>query len=326
VVRIFVCEYITGGGLYGAPWPASLLREGELMVGALVGDLLQVDGVEVALARDPRLAPLAGCTVRWCGEDAWREWRGGMEAADAVWPIAPESGGVLERLSELALNAGRVLLGSRPEAVRIAASKRATAARLAAAGVPVVGTVRIGEGLPASPHGWVRKPDDGAGCADTVLVRDPAELGGAGECNEAVVQPYLPGTAASLSALCRAGEARLLACNRQLVRLEGTAFRYAGSEVNALHGHAGVLEPIARGVAAALPDLWGYVGIDLVLAAQGPVVLEVNPRLTTSYAGLHASIGRNPAALVLGLLDGPPGQLALANRPVNVELDLAHAC
>jgi predicted ATP-grasp superfamily ATP-dependent carboligase len=28
------------------------------------------------------------------------------------------------------------------------------------------------------------------------------------------------------------------------------------------------------------------------------VVLDVNPRLTAAYAGLHASIGRNPAGLV----------------------------
>jgi predicted ATP-grasp superfamily ATP-dependent carboligase len=45
--------------------------------------------------------------------------------------------------------------------------------------------------------------------------------------------------------------------------------------------------------------LWGYVGVDLVLADAGPIVLEINPRLTTSYCGLRDALGINPAALVL---------------------------
>jgi predicted ATP-grasp superfamily ATP-dependent carboligase len=51
----------------------------------------------------------------------------------------------------------------------------------------------------------------------------------------------------------------------------------------------------------------------------------VNPRLTTSYAGLRRAIGLNPAELVLGL----PGSLELLRDPVresrSIEVELAHA-
>jgi len=48
------------------------------------------------------------------------------------------------------------------------------------------------------------------------------------------------------------------------------------------------------------------VGIDLIDTESGPVVLEVNPRLTVSYAGLHSMLGFNPAGKVLALPDHPP--------------------
>jgi predicted ATP-grasp superfamily ATP-dependent carboligase len=67
-----------------------------------------------------------------------------------------------------------------------------------------------------------------------------------------------------------------------------------------------------------MPDLWGYVGIDLIDGATGPLVLEVNPRLTTSYVGLARAIRMNPAALVLGLLDR---ELGAIERPLRVRAE-----
>jgi predicted ATP-grasp superfamily ATP-dependent carboligase len=56
-------------------------------------------------------------------------------------------------------------------------------------------------------------------------------------------------------------------------------------------------------------------------------VLEVNPRLTTSYVGLGAAIGMNPAALVLSLLDGELDSIAAprAVKPQRVDIEARHA-
>jgi predicted ATP-grasp superfamily ATP-dependent carboligase len=44
------------------------------------------------------------------------------------------------------------------------------------------------------------------------------------------------------------------------------------------------------------------VGIDVIVDTQGAVqVLEVNPRLTTSFVGMRDAVGVNPARLVLEL-------------------------
>ena len=63
----------------------------------------------------------------------------------------------------------------------------------------------------------------------------------------------------------------------------------------------GTFADLARRVAAAVPELWGYAGIDLILTEAGLHVLEINPRLTSSYAGLRSALGGNPTASVLEL-------------------------
>jgi predicted ATP-grasp superfamily ATP-dependent carboligase len=74
--------------------------------------------------------------------------------------------------------------------------------------------------------------------------------------------------------------------------------------------------PLADAIAAALPGLWGHVGVDIIDGEAGPVVVEINPRLTTTYAGLRTAMGVNPAALVLRLLAEGPESVAEDLRPV----------
>lgn len=279
------------------------------MLRALLADLAEIPGCTVSTTRDARLTPLAEAGIQHvvtadCG-DVWEVWEACIRESDAVWPIAPESGGVLERLSRMAIRHGRCLLGSAPQAVAIAASKHATAMQLAAHGMAVLPTLP-----PQEPWGsggpWVAKPDDGAGCEDTRCFADAAALDAwlRQDARRAsyVVQPYWPGVPASLSMLCRDGMAWLLSCNRQDVRLQNGGFRFHGCVLNGMAAHAAEFSAIAAAVAAALPGLAGYVGVDLVVGEEGTRVLEVNPRLTTSYAGLHRAVGVNPARLVVDLL------------------------
>jgi predicted ATP-grasp superfamily ATP-dependent carboligase len=60
-----------------------------------------------------------------------------------------------------------------------------------------------------------------------------------------------------------------------------------------------------------------------VLAEHGPVVVEINPRLTTSYVGLGAALDCSPAALVLDLIDAERPFSLPAFRPQKVDVDLA---
>jgi predicted ATP-grasp superfamily ATP-dependent carboligase len=123
-----------------------------------------------------------------------------------------------------------------------------------------------------------------------------------GRLDSHVVQPWLPGEAASLSVLCRSGEAWLLSANRQLVTKNNEGvLSYHGSVLNGMLVHWQAFEHLAQQIAQVMPGLHGYVGVDVMVDGDTVTVLEINPRLTTSYVGLHQATGLNPAGLVLDL-------------------------
>lgn len=335
-VRIFVFEYVTGGGFLGRSIPRTLVAEGDLMLAALIRDLAAL-GHELVTLRDARLAPVRLPADVWPVQHS-RELvpalRRALAECEAGWPIAPESGGELQRLCDAVLSSDRILLGSRPEAVELTASKLLTLFKLAQYDLPVVPTVRgtavlNGAELPAPP--WVVKPDDGAGCEATVLVRDEAQLQdrvrSVPNPDRVIVQSYIEGVDASLSLLIDEDDVRVLACNRQRLEVRDGAFRFDGCVVNGLRFDAFAADTLAHVIARAIPGLWGYVGVDFVLTDSGPRLLEINPRLTTSYAGLSQSLGVNAAGLVLELLspDAERTPLPDAGQAVTVSLTAAHA-
>ncbi len=329
-MRIFVYEHITGGGMLDEPQVAALAPEGEMMLRALLDDLTEIRGVEVAIMRDARLGADLSATSHPIGSGSyfWPAIRRAVRDADAVWPIAPEQSGILLQITDEILQAARVLLGCRPDAVKIATSKRATADVLSRAGIAAIPTYFEERSIPPEIGEIVVKPDDGAGCRDTLLFRSRWQLQ-AWLRNHAraglVFQPYIHGDARSLSLLCCDGRARLLACNRQKVELEHGSFRFEGVSVNAVAEGGERYAMLASEIARALPGLWGYCGVDFIETDVGPIVIEVNPRLTTSYAGLRRATGINPARLVLELPGSLEAVAGAMHRSRAVEVEVAHA-
>ena len=224
-----------------------------------------------------------------------------------MWVTAPESDGLLLQLAE-AVEPAR-WIGSDRAAIRLCRSKRATLAPLGARGLAA--PVAFGAGA----RQWPVKPGDGAGTQDT---RRHAQRAAAqadlqqrrARGASATLEPWVDGEPLSLSLLCRDGAAELLSINRQRIAIsEDGRLRDDGVLINALafdDARAPVLVRTAQAVARAIPGLRGFAGIDLVWHAQrGPVVIEVNPRLTCAFVGLSAALGRPLAAQILALHEEP---------------------
>ena len=324
-MRVFVYEHLTGGGLLLRDDElAPLAGEGDMMIRALLRDLAEIPGIEPVVLRDPRLETDLQATVlvpRSAG-DLWPCFQRALQMSDAAWPIAPEQDGWLERVTQAVVDSGRALLNSRAPAVRLAASKLATSRALVAAGVAVVPTFARPDEVPPQAAALVAKPDDGAGCVDTFVLRDrsaPSRWA----LEHSVYQPLVEGEPRSLCVLCCDGGARLISCNRQHIVEENGKLEFAGVTANALGDDDGSYARLAQAVAAAIPGLWGHVGIDFIETARGPVVIEVNPRMTTACVGLRAALGSSVGALVVGLPDSLLGSTlapAGSGRAVHVRV------
>ena len=82
------------------------------------------------------------------------------------------------------------------------------------------------------------------------------------------------------------GRIRLLAIGEQHVNVRGGRFEYRGGRIPA---PTPVDEGPARAAVASVPGLRGFVGVDFLWdeARDRLTVLEINPRVTTSYVGLR---------------------------------------
>jgi predicted ATP-grasp superfamily ATP-dependent carboligase len=224
-----------------------------------------------------------------------------MQRSETTWIIAPETDGILYELTRMALEAGCQVIGCTPEAIKLAERKSNTLVQLSAHQIPCIPAMHDFDAAATSTTGWVIKPDDGVGGEGCCFFTDAgAALSYTQtQIKDVVIQRYVPGISASMSLLCYGGQARLLAGNRQLFRFIDGKGVLEGVIVNGLPEYGGQLEVLALAIARAIPGLQGYVGVDVIISDAGPVVVEINPRLTTSYAGLRQALGANPAELIL---------------------------
>ncbi len=291
------------------------------MLSAVLDDLSRVPGVAVVtmLARDfaaPAGSRRAAHPCRRVGpsdeEETFREL---AARADHTLVIAPESGGLLEERCRIAEEAGGRLLGPASAEVRLAADKLALAEHLASHDVPTPHTFPLADVLErggAIAFPAVCKPRDGAGSQSTYLVGSRADLlrlRDAEPFTEFVVQPHAAGTPASVALLLGPLQCVVLPPALQHLSADGH-FRYLGGRAPPSPALAERARGLARAAADALPALRGYVGIDLVLgddpAGSGDRVIEINPRLTTSYVGLRALARSNLAETMLRVARGEP--------------------
>jgi len=315
MTNIFLYELLSGGGVIDGDPEATtaLLPQGVAMRDAVAADLLTADcRLSVATfdgapappraLRSPAGPPhTATALSAQRGEDPLDFVTREARRHDAVWVIAPETDGCLAAF-ECVVSGRARWLGCDAGAITLASSKSATVRRLQSRGVrtpldPAFG----GDGAR-----WVVKPDDGAGAIGTHVHDDrAAALRDVQQRRDKPwLEPWVEGDAASLSLLCSSAGAELLSVNRQRIEVDADGnVRYDGVVIDVLartDPRWPRLAALAADVAAALPGLHGFVGVDFVWHAQeGPVAIEVNPRVTCAYAGLSRRLGRNLGAEVV---------------------------
>jgi predicted ATP-grasp superfamily ATP-dependent carboligase len=318
-VKIFVHEYICGGGLAGQALPESLAAEGRAMWTAALEDFAALPGAEVHTLADRRFdVTVPGVHAQPVGPGDEPAAFGELAAAcDFTLVIAPEFDGLLEARCRRALAAGGHLLGPSAEAVAVAADKPTLDGRLLAAGLPTPWGQwlrRQGDHMSAEPFPAVLKPARGAGSQGVFLVADRAGLAAATEAavsegvRESVyLQPHIPGRPASIALLVGPEAVAPLMPAFQHLSDDGR-FRYLGGSAPPPPELFERAVDLGRRAVAAVPGLRGYVGVDLILGetADADVVIEINPRLTTSYVGLRVLSEVNLAGQMLNAVLGRP--------------------
>ena len=331
-MHVFVYEWVTGGGMLGCEGPLveSWLVEGLAMVRAVGEDFSSLPDTRVSLLRDLRVAQLVarGCQIYEVDSAASHNqvFATLCREADVVMLIAPETDATLLRAAECAETYGTTLISPSTEFICVAGDKHQTAERLHQAGVPAPKGVVVEPEQPLPTmfsYPAVLKPLDGAGSQDTLVVASHHD------CPPAYAWPrrleeYVAGLPVSVSLLCGPGGATPLAPSRQRLSCDGT-LRYLGGETPLAAGLAKRATQLALAALDAMPPCVGYVGVDLVLGSDPDgledCVIEVNPRLTTSYVGLRQAAEENLAGAMLAVAKRQPAKLTFQQRGIEFFAD-----
>jgi tyramine---L-glutamate ligase len=337
-VRIFVYEFVTGGGAYESPGAGgrldSLAAEALAMLHAAATDFCELAGVSIDVMRDPRLShvDLGSAIVHEVTSASHAEATFCRLVRTADWTllIAPEFNGCLLSRARTVEQLGGRLVGPGPALIALATDKQATADHLASYGIKVPpGIVLTGrQTLPRDfPLPAVLKPRDGCGSQGMQLVEqipvgDMQISGGISESWR--LETFCPGTSVSVACLCGPGGISPLPPCLQLLSADGR-FTYRGGALPIDPNLANRATRRAVAAVSTLPESAGYLGVDLVLGddplGRDDVVIEINPRLTTSYIGYRALSWKNLAGVMIDA--GSGRDVELAWREGSVEFDAA---
>lgn len=307
-MNIFVSEYLCSGACELADAESGLLKEGTAMLEAVITDLLALPhsrlmtGLQQTLSlkspiiveaiREGRLQIFRAATPQQEHEN----FNTACRRADCVLVIAPEFEGLLISRTQLALDCGATVTGSDLKAIQLTADKWRLFELMQEFSLPTIPTCLVSGEFPRSAVSFpcLIKHRFGAGGLGLETVQDEDclqkrwnELRGAE--GQFLLQPLLTGKALSTVALIRAGVREFFPVGEQHVSWN-QGFQYQGGTIPA-DVDAGVLPSIydlLNRVCDLLPGLAGYVGFDILLpddAPNEPVLVEINPRLTTSYTG-----------------------------------------
>ena len=157
----------------------------------------------------------------------------------------------------------------------------------------------------------VRKLRDGVGCEGFARIDSTGDAGPVPMPTR--LEAFAPGMPVGVSCICGPDAIECLPPLRQRFTV-AEPLQYLGSEPLESHAEADRATRLARRAVAAVAHAAGgnapagWVGVDMILGARddgrADRVLEVNPRLTTSFVRLAAG---SPRSLVRAMLDVAAG-------------------
>jgi predicted ATP-grasp superfamily ATP-dependent carboligase len=296
------------------------------MARGITEDLGALPAVELITTRHAQLAPFHGpsCQVIEVGSADHEHEIFARLAQKSGWTvlIAPETSGVLLQRAERVEAVGGRLLSPGSDFIKIAANKQATAERLMQNRVPVPRASVLAYPrypLPQVMYPAVIKPIDGCGSQGVRFVQNESELESSDAAWPARLEEYVPGLPVSVSILCGPRNRFALPACEQLLSADGS-FTYQGGRLPLSSDVNRRARQLALQAVESLPATIGYVGVDMVLGSasdgSGDRVIEINPRLTTSYVGLRALAQTNLAAAMLAVALGQSPNLWFQDRSI----------
>jgi len=324
--KIFIFEFVSGGGYNTMLMPSSLFCEGYSMLKSIIEDFYDLN-FEIYTLLDKRIAFLGRYLkvnkLALIDENCnyLETYKQLLLKSDACFIIAPEFSNILYNLTEIASSYKKEIYSVGLEGIKLGASKMRTYSFFKRSHIPTPKTYLIPtcnnqldldfiyDKFYDLNQSIIIKPEDGVGAELILHINEKSQIDKFFK-NESlflkksrlfILQEYVEGIDMSISLLGilekKHIEPYILSVNTQNILLPKGSI---DSQYNGGLSPAVIGKKTQKSLKKVLHKLdfsyfKGYFGIDFILTPDNSFqFIEINPRLTTSYLGIRNIYNTNP--------------------------------
>ncbi len=320
-MRIFIQEFISGGGLSNQNLDAGLLVEGFGMLRVLTKNCKKL-GLEITITLDKRLKFLSNflefdhLEKISSNESFIEEGKKLLQKNDYFLVIAPGTNNLLSNIINEYSNSPSCSLNCDTNCIDFATNKSLVYEFCSKNGFNFPKTIKIAEDGSCSLiaknqaikridgigqlQKWelnypvILKPNDGVACDGIKLCRTQEQLYSTlKESHQGItlVQEFIFGDNLSVTAYVWNGQIDLLSINEQIISLGNDKSEYLGGITNVKYFLAKDVIAFCSEFLSKIDGLRGFIGIDLIVSRTDEqnreiYLIEINPRVTTPICGL----------------------------------------
>jgi len=330
--KIFIFEFVSGGGYNKVVIPSSLFCEGYAMLRTTIEDFKKL-GFQIITILDVRIEFLSqylkADIIKLVNnnDDYIKTYTEYVRESSYCFIIAPEFSNILYNLTKIAKDNKKTVLSVGLDGIVLGASKLKTYNFFLENKVNTPKTYRIPFkkrfdlefilqkfetlGCPV-----IIKPEDGVGSESIFYFENKAQITHFFEnSNEKIdlsrnyiLQEYIDGEDLSVSIINGVSSKKPEAMNQIILSINAQIIKFKDSVNDSIYlgGFTPVvdyeflkdsLEKILKSM--DLSSFRGYFGIDFIKKADNSIYfIEINPRLTTSYIGIRNVLKYNPLELI----------------------------
>ncbi len=294
--KILIYEYITGGGLLNEDLSSNLMFEASAILSSLIESCNRSTKFDYRYFIDHRLTDMHSdkSVVTRHSKDLYN--MNLIKNFDYVIPVIPEiNSDLLKYVKYLEKNNINKII-SNSETIEICSDKLKFYKYLNKSNIPVIPSYNSLE-IESKSKKYIVKDRYGAGCSFIKITNDKDLKNDYSD--DKIIQPFIDGENYSLSVFFGKHDFRLLTINQQYFNINNDMIKLQGLSINIYHKlYLNILSVISD-ISDYLPGLYGFVGIDVLIEDTQLFIVEINPRITTSYVGLNESIGCNMIDLLI---------------------------
>jgi len=325
--KIFIFEFVSGGGFCRDNIPTSLFCEGFGMLRSIITDF-KILGFEIHTMLDYRICYLS----KFLQADIIRKvekdrsyihiFKDLIKNSKYVFIIAPETSKILYLLTRIAKNHNRIILSTNLFGIKYGTSKIITYKAFKKTNLLTPKTYRIPFKRDSLDLNFILrkyrklkcpiviKPEDGVGAESIHYFEKKTQISNffddfntsTAKKRTYIIQEFIDGRALSLSLIGFPNlyiNPLILSINSQNINIKNKQSEYLGG-YTPLKNYKELIEKISI-IIKKLRNLKieGYFGIDFIKKSNQSInFIEINPRLTTSYIGLRNVLNFNIAELI----------------------------